>query len=226
MYRERPSRVPGGFVWSSVSDGEQVRVLPDGCMDFLWDGSGISVAGADTHAQLYTGPSGSVMTGLRFAPGYAPLVLGIPADELTDQRVELDAIWAPERARRTTDFVTGSTNPGRALETIAFRSALETDDHIALTDQVVALARAGCDSTTIANRIGLSTRQLQRRSTAAFGYGAKTLVRILRMQRALALARRGERLADSAARSGYADQAHLARDVHDLAGVTMRQLLR
>ncbi len=44
------------------------------------------------------------------------------------------------------------------------------------------------------------------------------------MQQALALVRRGVRVADSAAQVGYADQSHLARDVKDLAGVTLGQL--
>jgi AraC-like DNA-binding protein len=77
----------------------------------------------------------------------------------------------------------------------------------------------------IADRIGLSTRQLQRRSTAAFGYGAKTLNRILRMQQALELVRRGVRPADSAARTGYADQSHLSRDVKGMAGVSITELM-
>jgi AraC-like DNA-binding protein len=225
MYRERPSRVPGGFVWSSVSTGDDARVLPDGCMDLLWDGHGISIAGADTHAQLFAYESGATMTGLRFAPGYAPRVLGLPAAELTDQRVPLDAVWPAARVRCVSDLVATSSDPGRALEAIALRSCSVPDENTMLVERVAELARDGCNSTTIALRVGLSTRQLQRRSTAAFGYGAKTLSRILRMQRALALVRDGERLADSAARAGYADQSHLARDVKDMAGVPIGQLM-
>ncbi len=73
--------------------------------------------------------------------------------------------------------------------------------------------------------MGYSTRQLQRRSRAAFGYGTKTLNRILRMQRALDLIRRGERAVDSAVRVGYADQSHLSREIKDLAGVPLTQLI-
>jgi AraC-like DNA-binding protein len=225
MYRERPSRVPGGFVWSSASTGTETRVLPDGCMDFLWDGHEITIAGPDTHAQVFVSYAGSTMTGLRFAPGYAPRVLGVPADEFTDQHVPLDAIWTPARVRELTDLVATSADPGAMFETIAIRSSAPADDDTALIERVVALAGEGCNSTTIAERIGLSTRQLQRRSTAAFGYGAKTLSRVLRMQRALSLVRRGIRPADSAARAGYADQSHLARDMKELAGVPLGALL-
>jgi AraC-like DNA-binding protein len=66
---------------------------------------------------------------------------------------------------------------------------------------------------------------LHRRSLTAFGYGPKTLARILRLQRALALARKGVPFAETAARAGYADQAHLARDVRELAGMPLGQLV-
>lgn len=225
MYRERASRIAGGFVWTSRATAGMKRILPDGCMDLLWDGRGLSVAGADTRAQLFDGVPGSAMTGLRFPPGFAPRVLGLPADELTDRRVPLDALWPAERVRRATDLVAATTVPGRALEALAIEGCGAPDDGTALVEEVAALARAGYPAGSIADRVGLSARQLQRRSRAAFGYGTKTLHRILRLQRALDLVRSGTRAADSAARAGYADQAHLARDVKDLAGVPLTQLV-
>jgi AraC-like DNA-binding protein len=224
MYRERASRVPGGFVWTSVATGDEKRVLPDGCMDLLWNGHEIAVAGADTHAKVFTSEPGSRMTGLRFAPGDAPRVLGAPADAFTNERVPLADVWSPARVREVTDRLAASSAPAAILEAIA-RPAKRADADAALIEQVAALAAAGCNSTTIADRVGLSTRHLQRRSVAAFGYGAKTLGRVLRMQQALALVRRGMRPAESAAHAGYADQSHLARDIKEMAGVPLGTLL-
>jgi AraC-like DNA-binding protein len=51
------------------------------------------------------------------------------------------------------------------------------------------------------------------------GYGPKRLGRVLRLRRALALARAGEELAAAAFCTGYTDQAHLSRDCRELAGV-------
>jgi AraC-like DNA-binding protein len=209
-----------------VATGDDTRVLPDGCMDLLWDGCRVTIAGPDTHAQLFDAGPGEAMTGLRFAPGFAPRVIGAPADEFTDQRVPLDAVWAPPRARRVNELLAASSAPARTLEDVALAHCAAPRAHDALVERVVVLVRAGCNSTTIADRIGLSTRQLQRRSTAAFGYGAKTLHRVLRMQRALTCIRRGVRVADSAADAGYADQSHLAREVKDLTGVTLSTLLK
>ena len=79
----------------------------------------------------------------------------------------------------------------------------------------------------LARQAGLSERQLHRRCVPAFGYGPKTLDRILRLQRFLALGRAepGAGLARLAADAGYADQAHLGRDCRALAGATPAQLL-
>jgi AraC-like DNA-binding protein len=224
VYEERPSRIVGGFVWTSRATGGAKRILPDGCMDLLWDGRRLSVAGADTHAQVVRAAPGAVMTGLRFPPGLAPRVLDVPADELTDQRVPLEALWPAARVRRITDVLAASATPDQVLEEIVIDHRPEPDDDTALVDEVAVLARSGWTTAAIAREVGLSARQLQRRSAVAFGYGTKTLQRILRLQRALALVRTGTRAADSAARSGYADQAHLARDVKDLAGVPLTAL--
>ncbi|MFD4428948.1 helix-turn-helix domain-containing protein [Nocardia sp. NPDC058497] len=59
---------------------------------------------------------------------------------------------------------------------------------------------------------------------SAFGYGPKMLARILRFQRALAAVRAGVPAAETAAVTGFADQAHLSREFRDLAGCSVRTL--
>jgi AraC-like DNA-binding protein len=83
---------------------------------------------------------------------------------------------------------------------------------------IVAELRRGARVAQVADRVGLSDRQLHRRSLRAFGYGAKRLGRILRLQRALRLADRGLPAAAAAARAGFVDQPHLAREVRALTG--------
>jgi AraC-like DNA-binding protein len=89
----------------------------------------------------------------------------------------------------------------------------------------VSLVRRGDRMAAVAGELGWTERQLHRRSLAAFGYGPKTLQRVLRFDRALRLARGGTDLASVAYATGYADQAHLARDVKAFAGVPMTTLL-
>jgi AraC-like DNA-binding protein len=91
--------------------------------------------------------------------------------------------------------------------------------------RLVGWLREGRSVRSAADRSGLSERQLHRRCLPLFGYGPKTLGRVLRFDRALALARSGRPFAEVAADAGYADQAHLSREVRALAGVPLRALV-
>ncbi|WP_329268770.1 DUF6597 domain-containing transcriptional factor [Streptomyces pseudovenezuelae] len=218
MYTERPSRLAGAVIWTGDGSG---RVLPDGCMDLLWHEGRLLVAGPDTRAYVTAGAS-STWTGLRFSPGSAPAFLGVPAHELRDRRVELADLWPLSEVRRLRSRVAAAAAPATALEDIALERAAPPDP--ALRALVTALD-AGRPVAATADEIGLGARQLHRRSLVAFGYGPKTLARILRLRRALALAGAGVPFAETAARCGFADQAHLARDVRELAGVPLGRLL-
>ncbi|MFE0450484.1 helix-turn-helix domain-containing protein [Streptomyces sp. NPDC058914] len=228
MYEERPSRLTGAVVWTNTPSGTGARpVLPDGCMDLLWNQGRLLVAGPDTRAHTPDGPP-THWAGLRFYPGTAPAFLGVPAHELRDRRVELTELWPTAQVRRLHARVEAAAHPATALEELALEHAARqgaTPPDPELRRLVTALA-AGRPVATAADELGLGARRLHRRSLAAFGYGPKTLARILRLQRALALARAGLPYADTAARTGYADQAHLARDVRKLTGTTLTDLLR
>ncbi|MFI1958052.1 helix-turn-helix domain-containing protein [Streptomyces althioticus] len=226
MYRERASRLPGATVWTSVPAGGDGtgRVLPDGCMDLLWHDGRLLVAGPDTHAYVDAGATGP-WSGIRFHPGTAPTLLGVPAHELRDRRVELADLWPAAEVRRATARVHGAHHPARGLEDVALRLAASAGPPDPLLTRLVAALDAGRPVAGTADALGLGARQLHRRSLIAFGYGPKTLARILRMRRALALARAGVPFAQTAARAGYADQPHLAREVRSLTGVALRELV-
>jgi transcriptional regulator GlxA family with amidase domain len=79
----------------------------------------------------------------------------------------------------------------------------------------------------LARELATSERTLRRRCHEAFGYGPKTLARILRFQRFLSLARKtsAATLAALAAQAGYSDQAHLCREARVLSGHAPSALL-
>jgi AraC-like DNA-binding protein len=213
-------------VWTSTSVGATKRVLPDGCMDLIWSEGALLVAGPDSRAALLATRPGTTATGLRFAPGWAPWLLGLGADELLDQRPALDRLRPAAEVRRWTERVAEAAMPGRVLEDLADVLLAQASPPPAEVPAIVAALRGGAAVAEVADRVGLSDRQLHRRSLQAFGYGAKRLGRILRLQRALTLASAGVPAAAAAARTGYVDQPHLAREVRALTGVTLRALLR
>ncbi|WP_433545128.1 helix-turn-helix domain-containing protein [Streptomyces sp. CA-294286] len=224
-YLERPSRLDGAVVWQRDADpapapGAPVYpVLPDGCMDLLWVDGTLIVAGPDTRVHGTSDSPGARFVGVRFAPGTGAALLGVPAHELRDERVELAALWA--RADELAQRVGEAPDPAVALEEAVLREAAGAPRPDPLPRAVAALLDAGHSVAATADAVGLGARQLHRRSLHAFGYGPKTLARVLRFQRALALVRGGLPYAAVAHTSGYADQAHLARETRELAGMTL-----
>lgn len=85
------------------------------------------------------------------------------------------------------------------------------------------LARAVLASTSVAEisaATGLPHRRLQRIFARELGLAPRTYLRLLRFRAALQDVQQGDdTLAETAAARGYADQAHMARDFRELAGL-------
>jgi AraC-like DNA-binding protein len=224
-YNERTSAVAGATVWTRVADGSSSWILPDGCIDVLWNGRELTVAGPDTTAHRASAPNGTRYTALRFASGVAPIVLGVAADGLRDQRPDLADVIGKDDADRLAESLLATDHPSSALERWAGRRLAYAGGRDRLIDRVAALIGEGCTVAEVAAGVGLSERQLNRRSLASFGYGAKVLARVLRLQRALSSARGGMSLVQAALAAGYADQAHFAHEVRALTGQSASQLV-
>jgi AraC-like DNA-binding protein len=226
-------------VWTQRTgsgDGAMVqRIVPDGCVDIIWLDGSLHVAGPDTGPVLAPIAPGSLVVGIRFRPGLAPTMLGLPATELLDGRVGLEHLWggASGRLAEQLDAAADPRAAMKVLEGELVRRLPTAAPVDRLAEGVVAELRAGPRSPVVAGlaaTLGSSERQLHRRCLDAFGYGPKMLDRVLRFQRFLAMARPaatpGEAgLARLAADAGYADQAHLARECRALSGLPPGQLL-
>ena len=79
---------------------------------------------------------------------------------------------------------------------------------------------------TLARELDWSPRRLIDRFRDHIGLPPKTVARVIRFNRAVtALSSGTPRIAEIAAACGYADQAHLARDVRALGGITPGELI-
>ncbi|HEX6353791.1 helix-turn-helix domain-containing protein [Actinophytocola sp.] len=201
-------------------------VVPDACADVMWqrESGRLFVAGPDTRADQ-TSVAPGLLVGVRFRPGRAPGGLGVPASAVRDQRVDLDLVWPAERVRRLADELAATPTVLAAEQVLARSVASVGSEWDPAVPRLVELVGRGERVAAVADGLGWTERQLHRRSLAAFGYGPKVLQRVLRFDRAMRMARRGEDLASVAYAAGYADQAHLAREVKALAGMPMTALL-
>ncbi|MFI6919423.1 DUF6597 domain-containing transcriptional factor [Nonomuraea spiralis] len=229
MYAERhpgPDLVDRiACVWHQVSEGDTTQlVVPDACVDLVWGPGGLFVAGPDTGPEPVPMAAGDSFVGIRFRPGAAGAVFGVPIHELRDRRVPLTAL--PALAALTVPALDEAPSDRLAVMRAAVLARLrEAPGPDPAAPAIAGALRMGRSVRDVAWTLGLSERQLHRRSVASFGYSPKTLQRITRFQRALTLARTGLPPADVAARAGYADQAHLSHDVKRLSGVTLGRLL-
>ena len=187
-----------------VLDGppEAVRVLPDGCMDLMRMDGRVMVAGPDTTASV-SFRAGEPFVGLRFHPGVLPRLLGVPASELTNERVRLS------------EFRGGLPQRGTLTELAALLACEEPRTEtapwpLALLRHVTGRLAAGSTVADVAGEIGWSNRTMLRR--------------ILRFRRAARLLDDGLSFGEVAAGAGYADQPHLHREARQLAGVPLASL--
>jgi AraC-like DNA-binding protein len=218
----------------SGSRSECLQVVPDGCVDIVWAGETLCIAGPDTKPVLARMPSGALVVGVRFHPGAACAWLGQPLDEIVNVRVPLTDFWGDDATRLLDRAAAGRSAKQLAEDLEAF--LLGRVATVGLVDRQIAFLRraagdncapAGLRHHQLAAHVGLSERTLRRRFLDAFGYGFKTLNRVLRFQRLFQLALRSEdqNLADMAAHVGYADQAHMTREVRRMSGLTAGEFI-
>jgi AraC-like DNA-binding protein len=219
-YAERPSsRSPvARCVWeqTAAADASQ-RVVPDACADVLWWGDRLTIAGPDTGAVVVPLPAGTRIAAVRLRPGAAGAVLGMPASELLDARVDASEVLGADAVGRRSEALAtpGADAAALLLEAVDRRAPLGPDPHVVAAIAALDRPRARVDA--VAAELGVSARQLQRRVAGAVGYGPKMLACVLRFRRLLTLP--PGPLAALALDAGYADQAHMTAEVSRLAGV-------
>lgn len=211
----------------------QQRVVPDACADVIAIGSAAPiVVGPAARTVFVDIPANTAIVGVRFRPGRAPAVLGMPVDGLLDVEVPLADVWgkaAEEQIWNRLGEAPGVPDKLKVLEQIAFDKVSRPGPSDALVTRAVDWLARHPDRHVdeLVSALGVSGRQLLRRFRRQVGYGPKLLQRILRFQRLLVLAAKRPHppLASLALEAGYLDQAHMNREVLELSGVTPRKLL-
>lgn len=218
LYAERRSLLLPGTVWRRSAAAGTARIRPDGCMDLIWDGERLFVAGPDTATATVTIDRPSELVAVRFDPGIAPLILGCPAHELVDSRLDLDELPQQRPVRALIDALGAAVEPAVVLERELAERLLSCGGAPGWIPATVRLLEAGEPIALIADRLGVTPRHLGRKSLQQFGYGPKTLQRILRMNRAVEMLLNHTELSAVAHASGYSDYSHMFRDFRHITG--------
>lgn len=204
------------------------RVLPDGCIDLIFrggpDDGRLFSSALIARPAFFAATRRSWFVGVRFRPAMARAALDIDPVDCRDRDIpasQIDRAFAPLEAA-----LQDCASPDGALallrRTVDARLAKREGDAVpARVREAVALLARGGEVHQVARALGITERSLHRDLMRWSGLAPKSLARILRMQRALGAIRAGtEPLALIALRTGYADQAHMTRDLKALTGST------
>jgi AraC-like DNA-binding protein len=205
------------------------KLFPDGTMS-LWLNFGGSIRGGSEHIAtggvallgeirrpIEVSSMGALdLVGITFWPGHARVFLDAQLPQLVDRIVadppstlRLRGVHDAEPADRI------SRLQHALLE--AVRPKRAPSEHV--MHALSLLGGAAPDIASLADTMGMSTRQLERRFNDELGASPKQMASLLRFRRALAAMRVSRPdFAAIALQCGYADQAHLVRDFKRHAG--------
>ena len=214
---------------SEIKEPENYRVLPDGCIDLLFDNisrpSGV-IVGSMTKSVSVTLQPNAKYFGVRFRPGGASSFLNISLKEIADTQLKLEDVW--RNAYSEFSDVMDNKQVKRQIETVENLLEKQLSNNVIGNRKVQAAitllnAHDGNYSVNMLSKtLEISRQHLNRIFTEAVGLNLKMFSRIVRLQAALKCARRApvNDWALFALENGYYDQAHFISDFKDLTGVT------
>ena len=218
-------------------------IVPDGCVEIIFN-LGDRFVNADTGTlqprDLLAGqmtrpvvalPTGDVdLIGVRFKSGRAGAAMRIPMWRLQDQLIAAsDVLRGVDRLADELPNVRESAwlahlerTLAESLHEVDGRSMHGVDEALAIINRT----RGSIAIETLASRVGITRRHLERQFKEYVGLGAKHIARIARIHGAIDLLQQRPLLsgAEIAAECGYSDQAHLIRECQALTGRTPQHL--
>lgn len=241
----RPAVVCHWTITSAEGPAAPIRhsVYPDGCFDLLFalhgavgahparrSLSGAYVVGPMTRPAIVEFGESTDLVGIRFRPGVASRMIGVPLVELRDAMVparDLLGIRADELTERLASSNVFAWR--RSLLDTTMRSWLDRSAVDAGAMPLAGLCFERVERVPeLADRFGISQRQVQRLFLRDVGLTPTEVVRLHRFRRAMDRLRtaRPRSLSALAFELGYSDHAHFTREFAAFAGVPPTAFMR
>lgn len=188
------------------------------------------VGGARTQFYLRDVSRPSCSVGAMLGPGAALALFGVAAHELAGTHTPLESIWGSEVDRIRARLLAAPDPEARLAvfeAELTARLPRVRGVHPAIAHAIARFDAGAPDVATIVRETGYSHRRLVTLFGESVGLTPKRYCRIRRLERVLPLLRAaGPSLSGAALEAGYSDQAHMCRELRDLAGTTPSQLAR
>jgi AraC-like DNA-binding protein len=168
---------------------------------------------------------------LRLWPGAVPALMGIPTVDVARAIVPLDALWgraANELTERLAEAKSRASQVALVERAIAGRAPRLSRARVVPRALAALDDLEGARVSAVAHHVGVSERHLRRVFDDAVGLSPKAYLRVRRLRRALALARKGasQSWTRIAVDAGYFDQAHMVAEFRDMTDRSPRALWR
>ncbi|HEX5081742.1 MAG TPA: helix-turn-helix domain-containing protein [Blastocatellia bacterium] len=165
--------------------------------------------------------------GVHFKPGGAFPFLGLPAGDLADTHVDLEALWGPSAGRLRERLCEAGTSAERfqlIQEALLSRLCRGVEQHYAVLTALEMFGRNQAVPTVreAAKYLGLSQRRFIQVFKAEVGITPKLFSRIQRFQQTRTFIQHKPSInwADLAIDLGYFDQSHLIREFLEFSGLS------
>lgn len=186
------------------------------------------LAGQMTYPTRLRYPSGAEQLGIRFRVGGLYPFLAVPASDLTNEVVALDAVWGAAATALESRLAECKSPREKCGEVDLFlRRRLEKfKKHDAATRYAVESihhSNGNVSMDDVAYKTCVSPRQLRRKFEEHVGMSPKRFAELTRFARAQAAIHHHQTapdFADIACQAGYYDQAHFIREFKTFSGLT------
>ena len=188
---------------------------------------GSTVSGVSRRFQIIDTSEQEHVAGIVFRPGGTLPFLSLPASEVAEAHVPLEALWSPVDARRLRDQLLRSVGAQAVLDVLEKWLLAHLRDRARHPAVAFALAQFQAQPSVsriaaVKQAIALSPKRFIERFKAEVGVTPKRYCRLLRFQRAVAEAHAARPLdwAQLALDCGYFDQAHFIHEFREFSGIT------
>lgn len=226
--------------YDALGDKPLHRVIPDGCVDLIFD-----LASSAAHKSAFAAGLMSTfetreladscfLFGIRFYADQALPFMRFSPSELLGLHVWLEELWGRDAGPVIEEIVTagGMDDRIKRANNLLLRALGQTDrlsSDLLLSGMKLIYAKHGVISVrSLAEELCYSERTVRRTFRQELGIGPKETADIIRFQSVLQHCNRSglNRLTDIAADFGYSDQAHFIRHFKRYYGLAPKQALQ
>ncbi len=207
----------GQFKFQSAFENEKTL-----CCGIYGQTQGISKVTSDTDFGIF---------GFYLYPYALVQLFGLPANELTNQSVDLKTLCGQQGAELEEKIMLASTNDQRIKMIADFlearlRNTQSEFSRFCSSVKAISNAYATVSVNALASNNFLSMRQFERRFKEFSGFNPKQFLRIARFNSLLNKPFHNKRFAEIAFDFGYYDEAHFSHDFKQFSGFNPREYFK